>query len=270
MKTQHKDVTSRNTVTSLKKKAPRILALDFETSPAKGYFYGTIWETNIIEVIEYEQILCVAWKWHDEKKVHVIGQDDFKGYKPGTLNDKKLVEFFAPIFEQADIVSAHNGDRFDLTVFNTRLLAHGLKPVPPVKSFDTKKISKNKFHLPSNKLDDIADFLGLGRKLSTHKGLWFGCENGVKSDWNYMKKYCGKDVILQDDVLTRILPFSNQVINYNVIADTLHNCSNPTCGSTHLQRRGFRMTTTVKYQRFQCMDCGTWSSKPLKDNTRIR
>jgi len=55
----------------------KILILDFETSPAKGYFFGHIWETNIIEVIEYEQVLSVAWKWYGEKSVHVMGQDDF-------------------------------------------------------------------------------------------------------------------------------------------------------------------------------------------------
>lgn len=121
-------------------KKPNILSLDYETSPSKGYFFGSIWETNIIEKIEDEQILCVGYKWNDEK-VKVVGQDDFKGYKKGVLNDKELVKFFANILEQADIVSCHNGDQFDIKVFNTRLLFHGMKPIPIKKSFDTKKTS---------------------------------------------------------------------------------------------------------------------------------
>lgn len=246
------------------KNKPVIIALDFETSPAKGYFFGGIWETNIIEVIEYEQILCVAWMEHGSSVVHVKGQDDFKGYKKGVLNDKELVTFFRPIIESADIVSAHNGDRFDLTVFNTRLLAHGMKPVPPTKSLDTKKIAKNKFHLPSNKLDDIADFLKIGRKLSTHKSLWLGCEKGDRKSWKYMKKYCGLDVKLQDKVLGYILPFVKQVNNFNTITGNLMKCPSVICGSDNIIKRGFQFSSTVKYQRWQCMDCGLWSRTPFK------
>lgn len=249
----------------MKQNKPKILELDFETSPAKGYFFGGIWETNIIQVIEYEQILCVAWKWHGESKVNVIGQDDFKGYKKGILNDKELVAYFAPLIEEADAVSAHNGDRFDLPVFNTRLLAHNFKPIPNVKSLDTKKIAKKAFHLPSNKLDDIADFLGIGRKLSTHKSLWFGCEKGDKDSWKYMKKYCGNDVLLQSAVLDKILPFVKQTSNFNTIMGTTYQCPNPTCGSFNTQKRGYAVTTLIKYQRWQCQDCGTWSQSPLKD-----
>lgn len=249
---------------------PRILSFDFETSPAKGYFFGGIWETNIIEIIEYEQILCVAYKWHDEEKVHVIGQDDFKGYRAGKLNDKELVKFFAEIIESADIVSAHNGDRFDLTVFNTRLLAHGMSPIAPTKSLDTKKIAKNKFHLPSNKLDFIADFLKISRKLSTHKSLWFGCEQGISSDWKYMKHYCKNDVLVQDMVLDKILPFVKQQHNFNVISGTIQNCPNPACGSTRIQKRGFGYTASTKYQRYKCKDCGTWSQSPLKEGSLVR
>lgn len=245
-------------------KKPKIIAFDFETSPAKGYFFGNIWETNIIEIIEYEQILCVAWMEQGSGKVSVKGQDDFKGYKKGVLNDKALVEFFRPIIEEADIVTAHNGDRFDLTVFNTRLLAHGLKPIPAKKSLDTKKIAKNKFHLPSNKLDHICDFLGIGGKLSTTKDLWMGCEKGIEKDWKYMKKYCAHDVKLQSQVLEIILPFTKQALNFNAYSGDKVLCTNPLCGSENLYKRGFtiRMDGTT-CQRFQCRDCGAWSQDRL-------
>ena len=81
---------------------PRILSLDYETSPQKGYFFGPIWETNIIEVIEHTTILCVGYKW-DDGPVKVIGQSDFKDYKKGVLNDESLVKFFAPLLKEADI-----------------------------------------------------------------------------------------------------------------------------------------------------------------------
>jgi len=239
-------------------KKPKILLLDYETSPAKGYFFGSIWETNIIEVIEYEQILSVAWKWHGEKKIHVVGQDDFKRYKPGVLNDKDLVTFFERIIATADIVVGHNADRFDNPVFNTRLLAHGFKPIPPFKSFDTKKISKNKFHLPSNKLDDIADFLGIERKLAhTGKHMWFGCEQGNASDWKMMKSYNKRDVLILDKVLDKILPFFKHNNDYTNNGMT---CPNPTCGSTHMVKSKRRATVTGYKQQYQCKECGSYKT----------
>lgn len=245
---------------------PKILAFDFETSPAKGYFFGHIWETNIIEVIEYEQILCVAWMEHGSDKVHVKGQDDFPSYKKGKLNDKDLVVFFRDIISKYDIVSAHNGDRFDVTVFNTRLLAHGLEPINLASTIDTKKIAKNKFHLPSNKLDDIADFLGIGRKLSTHKSLWMGCENGIESDWNYMKKYCKLDVKLQDEVLKYIIPFVKYNNTYNYLDGTRPNCTNPTCLSTNvIKSKKRKVVSGWKYQ-FQCSECHSY----FTDKTLIK
>ena len=240
-----------------KNKEPVILSFDYETSPAKGYFFGGIWETDIIEVIEFEQILCVAYKLGDAP-VKVIGQDDFKGYKKGVLNDKELVEFFAPILDQADIVSGHNSDQFDIKVFNTRLLAHGLQPVPITKSFDTKKIAKNMFHLPSNKLDDIADFLGIGRKLSTHKSLWFGCENGDEKSWKYMKKYCQLDVALQHKVLEKILPFAKQTGDFVFVNKEGITCPSPLCLSKHMTKSKNRKVKGGYKIQYQCQNCGSY------------
>ncbi len=245
---------------------PRIISIDYETSPAKGYFFGPIWETNIIQVIEYEQILCVGYKI-DDGPVKVVGQDDFENYKKGVLDDKELVEFFAPLLEGADIVSAHNGDRFDITVFNTRLLAHGMKPVPISKSFDTKKMAKSTFHLPSNKLDDIADFLGIGRKLSTHKSLWFGCENGDYKSWKYMKKYCGNDVALQYAVLKKVLPFTKQVGEFVFVNKHGVTCPSPLCLSTHMTKSKLKKVKGGHKQQYQCQKCGSYftETKLIKD-----
>lgn len=251
----------KKVVAAVKGREPRILSIDYETSPAKGYFFGGIWETNIIEVIEYEQILCVAYKW-DDGPVKVIGQNDFKGYKKGILNDEALVKFFAPILQQADIVSAHNGDRFDIPVFNTRLLAHGFEPVPISKTFDTKKIAKNIFHLPSNKLDDIADFLKIGRKLSTFKQLWFGCEKGELKSWKHMKKYCGLDVSLQYEVLKRILPFAKQTGDFVFVNQDGITCPSPLCQSAHMTRSKERIVKGGYKMQYQCMDCGSYYTNP--------
>lgn len=236
----------------------KILLLDFETSPAKGYFFGSIWETDIVKVIEYEQILSVSWKWYGEKKVHVLGQDDFKDYKPGKLNDKLLVEKFAKELEKADYVVAHNGISFDFKVFNTRLLHYRIKPMPDYKVFDTKVLARGKFHFPSNKLNDIADFLGIGEK-TKHPGIsmWLGCEQGIQKDWNIMKKYDKQDTILLDKIFKILLPYVKLPVLFNKLDETFAYCK--ICGSSHLQRRGEEITVSgVRKPRYQCQDCGKW------------
>jgi len=239
------------------RKEPRILSLDYETSPQKGYFFGSIWETDIIKVIEHTSILCVGYRW-DDGPIKVIGQDDFKGYKKGVLDDEALVKFFAPILKQADVVSAHNGDNFDIKVFNTRLLAHGVDPVPVSKTFDTKKIARANFNLPSNKLDDIAGFLGIGQKLSTYKQLWFDCEAGEQKAWKYMKKYCGMDVSLQYEVLKRVLPFAKQTGDFVYVNPDGITCPNPLCLSAHMTRSKNRIVKGGYKVQYQCQECGSY------------
>jgi predicted PolB exonuclease-like 3'-5' exonuclease len=241
---------------------PKILLLDYETSPAKGYFFGSIWETNIVKVIEYEQILSVSWKWYGEKGVHVKGQDDFKGYKKGVLNDEAIVRFFAKELEKADFVVAHNGVSFDFKVFNTRLLNYRMKPMPEFRVFDTKTLVKSRFHLPSNKLNDIADFLGIGEKLK-HTGfsMWLGCEAGNKKDWATMKKYDRQDTVLLDKIFTIIFPYVKVPTMFNKIDKDSPQCSNPSCNSFHLQARGFSILSSgVRKSRYQCQDCGKWGT----------
>ncbi len=238
----------------------KILELDYETSPARGRFFGSIWETNIVHIDEFEQVLTVSWKWHGEKKLNVLGQDDFDGYKPGKLNDKALCQFFSTILSQADYVVAHNGDSFDMKVFNTRLLFHRLPQVPELKTFDTKKLSKGKFHFPSNKLDHIAQFLGIEGKIH-HKGidLWLGCEAGNPEVWRDMKKYNKQDIVVLDDVFSIIMPYVKLPAQFNVVSVATDPCPNPLCGSMNLKKRGTERVAGGLKQRYQCGDCGKWS-----------
>jgi len=59
----------------------KILFFDIEISPIISYNWR-LWQSDAIDIVEDWQILCFAYKWADEKRVHVIGQDDFKSWKP--------------------------------------------------------------------------------------------------------------------------------------------------------------------------------------------
>jgi hypothetical protein len=66
-------------------------------------------------------------------------------------------------------------------------------------------------------------------------------------------------------VYLRLRPFMNNHPNLNVIAnpnDPHAHC--PACLGNDLQKRGFVITRTGRKQRFQCNDCGVWSSGPYE------
>lgn len=236
---------------------PKILLFDIETAPAKGWFWG-VWETNVIEVEEHGYMLSWSAKWLDEKRVITRTLADYRGHKANSSNDKKLVQELAELIDTADLVIAHNGDRFDILTTNTRMLVNGLKPLSPAKTVDTLKVARNKFKFMSNKLDDLANILGIGRKLPhTGKNLWFGCMNNDPKSWAIMRKYNEQDVRLLEAVYLKMLPW----ITKHPVLSHEHGlkCSNPTCGSTHLQKRGFQRTETTLKQRYQCQSCGKWT-----------
>jgi hypothetical protein len=58
----------------------KILFVDLETSPTLGYSW-TLWEANILKVVEPWRILCFSYKWLGDKKTHIVSLPQFKEYK---------------------------------------------------------------------------------------------------------------------------------------------------------------------------------------------
>lgn len=233
--------------------SPKVLIYDIESSPIISYNWG-IYEQNAIEVIEDWQILCFAYKWLGEKKVYVVSQDDFKGYKPGVNNDLNVVRALHALFDEADVVIAHNAVAFDNKKSHARMITHGMKPPSPYKTIDTLKIARKYAGFTSNKLDDIGQKLGQGKKLETGGfKIWKGCLLGDSRSWSIMKKYNKQDVILLEKVYLKLRPWIDNHPGMNL----QESC--PKCGKGPLQRRGTpKSVKTGTYQRYQCQSCGGW------------
>lgn len=230
--------------------------MDIETMANLGYIWGK-YEQNVIRFKENWYIITFAWKWLDEDKTSVIKLPDYTSYKKNKSNDKELVKKIWELFDEADIVIGHNSDEFDIKKINSRFLTHGLPPPSPYKTIDTKKVAKRYFRFDSNKLDDLGEYLDLGRKIDTGGfDLWLGCVNDDTNSWKNMAAYNKQDVLLLEQVYLKMLPFITNHPNYNLYVGTTHQC--PNCGSGKLQKRGFATTRTSKVQRWQCQDCGGW------------
>lgn len=233
----------------------RGLVWDIETSPLITYTWG-IWEANAIELIEDKQILSVAWQWVGEKKVHVIGQDDFPDYKPGVNNDKEIVKLIRNLLDECDYEVSHNGDQFDVKIANSRMLIHGLTPPSPYKQIDTKKIAKRVGGFTSNRLKDLARDLNVAQKGDPGGfATWKGCLAGDKKAWKKMKKYNKQDIPPLMDIHMRLRAWDKSGFQMNVAMSRPESC--PKCGDPRMiAGMKYKATNTNLYQYFRCKECG--------------
>ena len=140
----------------------RRLFFDIETSPNIGLFWQAGYKKNIdySNIIQERAIICICYKWEDEKEVHALTWDSRQ-------NDKKMLQDFIKVANQAVELVGHNGDKFDLAWIRTRCVFHRIDMFPKYLTIDTLKVARAKFRFNSNKLDYIAEYLGLGNKIKT-------------------------------------------------------------------------------------------------------
>lgn len=239
---------------------PRILTIDAETTALRIRAWG-IWEQNAIRVDERSHVLCVSYKWMDEKKVHNISMRDDPKYKPGVMNDRYVIEKVRDLLDEADIVVTQNGISFDIPIFRGKMAEYGIPPFSPFRNIDTKVLSKKLFRFESNKLEDLVKYMKLDHKTNPGGfGVWEGCERGDPKSWNLMEKYCDNDVAITEKYYLRIRPYMEQHPNLNVITGRLSSCKG--CGKPKPQARGWGYTNTAKYRKYQCVGadgCGLWN-----------
>lgn len=233
----------------------KILILDIETRPILAYVWG-IWKQNVgLNQIEEDwSILTYAAKWY--------GDDEYVLYDTaqGQKDDTDVLESLWGLLDEADVVVAHNGERFDVPKINARFLKHGFLPPSPYRQIDTLKVAKRNFRLTSNRLDYIAKYLGFEGKMETGgMQLWIDCMEGDKDAWKKMLDYNIKDIDILEWVYITLRPW---IHNHPVVAlyddddDESPRC--PACGSRHIHYRGFAYTPVSKFQRYVCKDCGKW------------
>lgn len=235
---------------------PRVVLYDIETSHNLVAKFSLREEyvphTNIIQE---RFVICGAWKVLGEKRVHAVSLlDDKARYRKNPHDDYHVVETLCEVLSGADVIVAHNGDKFDWKWLAGRALVQGLPPMPPVPSIDTLKAARRAFCLNSNRLDYLGKLLGFGGKTSTPPGLWIDVLKGDQKAIHTMVDYNKRDVELLEQVFRKLQPFIPDHFNRQLVGAI--GC--PRCGSNKMQARGEQRSLTQVYQRFQCRDCGGW------------
>jgi len=235
------------------------LLLDIETSPNLAYVWG-IWEqnVNVNHMVSSSTTLCWAAKWLGDKKVMF---DSIHSSSP-----KKMLKGIHDLLDEADVVIHYNGRKFDIPTLNKEFLLSGMLPPSPYKQIDLLLVARGAFRFQSNKLDYVAQQLGLGRKTS-HEGfqLWVKCMERDAPAWKRMKKYNINDVVLLERVYLKMLPWIKGHPNHGDHGEDMV-CVN--CGSKRVHRRGTSVNASGRYSRYQCGDCGTWGRTRATPQTK--
>ncbi len=237
----------------------KVLLFDIESSPNIGFTWGR-YEQTVIDFVKERQIISFAWKWLGEKKVHCLALPSFKGYRRNRTNNKSLILELHKIISSADIVVGHNVSNFDDKFANSEFAIHGLKPPPPHKQIDTLKVARSKFRFNSNRLGDLSERLGFGKKARTGGfELWLGCLRGEMGSWNRMMAYNKRDVVLLEKIYLKMRPWMTNHPATKPRENTNKNPECPICHERKLQSKGTQMNRKGRAPRYHCQSCGSWT-----------
>ena len=255
-------------ILSVSNKMPKILVFDIETAPFIAYAYSRFKQYFGDANVQQEgYVLCWAAKWLGEENVitdaiwnhhEVVNEGD----------DYEVCKSLHELFDQADIVIAHNGNSFDIPTMNTRFLYHRLAPNKPYKKIDTLSILKRNFNLPSNKLSSAAIYFGLPNKMDPGGFYtWRGCMNGDVESQTHMMDYNIQDVITLESLYLLLRPWHNTHPNVSLYYDDKTNRC-PCCGSQDIYTSLDDVVTAAvtQYPMVICNSCGKVSKHAGKLN----
>lgn len=234
----------------------KILHLDIETSPNVAHVWGLFRQTvSIKQLLDSSYTMCWSAKWHGRRGV------SYSSLRTDT--EEQMIAKIWHLLDEADAVVHYNGTKFDIPTLNKEFLKHGMPPPSPYKQIDLLLVARKTFRFPSNKLDYVAQALGVGSKVKniSHE-LWIKCMAGDVKAWKQMERYNKQDVVLLEEVYLKMLPWIKNHPNHALYTDTKRPvCTN--CGSEKVIKKGVTHTLTQSYQRYRCTECLT----PLRSRT---
>lgn len=251
---------SRKAKRLLKNRKARILFIDIETAPVAAYVWRLFKENVGLNQIKDDWfILSFCAKWFEDKEVIYHDQSQAARIE----QDKPLLRRIWKLLNDADIVVAQNGIRFDMKKINARFILNGMPPPSPYEVVDTFVVAKSTFGFTSNKLEYMTDKLCTVKKRKHKKfpgfELWAECLKGNPAAWKEMRLYNVDDVVSMEELYLVMRPW---VIGHPNVAAIEgvdgHAC--PKCGSDEVIQKGYRFTRQGgQYARFHCKSCGGWS-----------
>ncbi|MHC4757226.1 MAG: ribonuclease H-like domain-containing protein [Planctomycetota bacterium] len=244
----------------LQRKLPKILIFDIETSPMEFYGWALFKQQPTIAQVKKDwSVLCWSAKWLCGSEIMnaCVSAKEAKNRE-----DKSVITPMWDLLEEADVVVAHNGDRFDIRCLNGRFMVNGFGPNTPYRSIDTLKTSQRTFRHASHKLEWLCKVIGKRLKDPQGYKLWKQCigKYGKKVATDalaIMQDYCDQDIRALEDLYMEIAPWIKSGPNSGVYVETDKPiCPNVACGSLDLKYGGYYTTAVSKFRAFRCNSCG--------------
>lgn len=244
---------------------PKILIFDIEITPLEAYIWATnVWKARVPDESVISRWFMLTWsaKWLNDNQIMSM-----RGTREEVLeeDDGRIVKGLWELLNQADIVVAHNGNKFDVPNINTRFVVHGLPPTKPYKQIDTLKIAQSQFGFSHNSLDALCNVFGFGAKNPTGMALWKRAKSGDNDALEYMEEYNRNDVVMLEKLYLKLRPWIRNHPNVGMYKNTLESvCAN--CGSSNIVVDGHYYTNTGRYLTYKCNDCGGAVSRERKSD----
>jgi uncharacterized protein YprB with RNaseH-like and TPR domain len=208
------------------------------------------------------EVEAFGYKWLGEgTKATVLSCLD---YKTSVFDDRPLLKDLTKIWNSADCVIAHYGERFDRRFLNTRIESHGLPPLKPMRLIDTWRLSRDNFALGGNSLAVLLKFFSSPyQKVDLTYKEWRQVMLGHKPALRKLNDHCAADVLGLEWVFRTHLSHytsANKLPNQVLVGGEKEVC--PACGASRLQKRGLAYKQTKVWQRYYCTGCMKWSESP--------
>jgi len=239
---------------------PRILLFDIETTPMPVWVWDFgkqyVPHTNLVRDDNGKQrdwyVLSWAAKWlYDD----IVISDMVTPEESLQRDDSRILKSIWELLDEADIVVAHNGDRFDIRKLNARFIMNDMAPPSPYKSIDTLKISRKEFAFSSNKQDFLTKAFSLSEKLKTDFQLWVDCMKGKREALKRMLEYNERDVSGLEGVYLKLRPYIKNHPNLGVLMDE---SSCPSCGSKNIiASNATYFTSSNEFPVYRCGSCNS-------------
>lgn len=251
-----------------KEKCPvKILFWDIETLPHLSYHWDW-WGINVspmIHNINLGFMISHAWSWGIDGEVHssILTPEEILA-----RDDTRIVLEMHSLFDNADVIIAHNGKKFDVKKANASFAHLGLKPPSPYKVIDTVRISKKSFNLPSHSLAFLCEYFKLGVQKVKNDGfeLWDRCYKADTEALELMEHYNRGDIPTLRKLYLFLRPWGNDGIDISPLVQS-DQLTCPTCGGHHVEDSGKTTIVGRKLQKvYRCSECHSQSK--LNENSR--
>lgn len=231
---------------------PKILVFDIECTGMILESYGLYNQNHSHkDIIEDWSMLSYAAWFVDEDEIHYQDNRNNPDYK----DDRSIIEGLHNLISQADWIIGHNSDKFDIKKFNTKAEKYELPSRHDPIQYDTLKMLKARYALPSNSLDYAAKYFELKERKSLHgkfpgKVLFDECKNGNQEAWNELESYNKQDVKVTWELFQRLAKHDKR-INLN----SFYQKQTCICGNQEFYKNGIKYAKNATFQIWRCKVC---------------